>query len=521
VAPRDDPREPGDDTPGPVRGVSLRVPIVGVLAASIVIAAIVLGLTGGELPRAVALRPADRSASGVRAGAGAGAAGIASDTGPTTTRRIHDPVTGWSLTPAQIRRRDTDINAALSLMNAALVRHDGAAFAEVASPSFPSFADRQRAVYAALAGAPLSGVHYRWSGDWLDVPQAAARYGRPTVVAAVTREYTLGAGWDPSPVAERLGLTFVLDGPAWAPVSDQDAVAVRLPGGREPWDDGPVTTQRSGRVLVVGRGFGGGQLARLARRARQALAEAGNVWPAAAWNGKLIIYAVRDQTFLHTWFGSPVASAETKVGGDGEAPAEFEALVHDVFGPSAKGQRPVPAGSRLVVGPAVVTTGDDAHAIAVLRHEIGHLATRTGDSRAVPVWLAEGIADYVAWCPCRAGATADPARALERRGLPGEMWRVLREPGYRPRLASDEAFYAGDTARVARNYTDAWLTVLYIADHFGQRRLREFLRMASTTEPGHGTTDPGAASEAVLELTLDQLRDAVGAFARDLRDGFA
>lgn len=492
------------------------------LALAIVAAAILVAVAAPERPSAVALRPAaDRAAPEVPG------PGTAPSMRSTTRSTVHDQVSGWSLTTAQIERRSSDIKNTLKVMNGALERHDVAAFESVASPAAPAFAAQLREVYTALSAAPLSTVRYTWSGEWISIPDLTVNHARPAVVAALAREYTLRSGWDRLPVSERLGVTFVFDGVAWAPAAEQDETGVLIRGGGEPWASGPVETEQTGDVLVVGRGYSQGDLARLARRAQLALDEAGSVWPASAWNGKVVIYAVADQAFLDSWFGrSPDATAgSTQAKADqlpSASPAEFEALVHDVFARSTPGQPAVPAGVRIVVGASIVKTGDADHARAVLRHEIGHLSTWTATAGALPVWLSEGIAEYVAWHAPGASAPGDPVASLERRGLPEAMWDQLQNPHYWPRLESGEDFYSGDSASVSRNYTDAWLTVLYIVDHFGQQRLRALVN-AGSAQGDASNADAGlaAATKEILGITVEQLRDATGAFARELRSGFA
>jgi hypothetical protein len=480
-----------------------------------------------DSPEDQALRPGSERAAAPVASASAGSV--------SRTTNGYDAVSGWSLPAGAVARRAADITRTLRRLNEALRGRDRTAFASVADPLVPGFAQRQRRTFDALASLPVTPT-YAWQGEWSAVTVPQGHYRRPYVVAAVTRVYRL-PGWDRAPVAEQLALTFMFDGDAWVLASDTDG---REPGGatrQEPWAAGPVRTASTRHVLVIGRGFSVGRLNRLAERTESSVRDVGAAWPGAAWNGKAVVYAVRDPAFLDGWFGlekgrsgQGAAGDAGPVAGDSDPPAEFEALVEDVPAAASPASPAVAAGVRLVVSPELVTTADAQHVRAVLRHEVGHLAIWTGRAPVAPVWLSEGVAEYLAWRDTDASGRVDPITALERRGLPGPMWATLRRDSYRPVLrATGEEFYRGSGAEVARNYADAWLVVTFLAHQYGERELRRFVQAA---QAGSGTggaatagrSDGAEAAAAALAATYGfdggRLRRDAGAFARDLRSRF-
>jgi hypothetical protein len=108
----------------------------------------------------------------------------------------------------------------------------------------------------------------------------------------------------------------------------------------------------------------------------------------------------------------------------------------------------------------------------VLSHEAVHVALGS-PTRDVPVWLAEGIADYVALAE-----SASPVRELA-----AEIRRLVRDRGAPRRLPEAEQLDGSDPD-VGAWYEASWLAVRLIAEEYGEPALLAFYQAA---ERGRGT----------------------------------
>ena len=119
-------------------------------------------------------------------------------------------------------------------------------------------------------------------------------------------------------------------------------------------------------------------------------------------------------------------------------------------------------------------------------------------------------------------AGVDGVGSLAIHGLPRPAWAQLRNGTWKPLLVVDDAsFYAGSTEHVSAAYTTAWLTCLYIADHYGEATLRQ-LYAAAAARPA---TESQASSEtavlrSVLHTDRKHLLVAVTTYAKGLRRHF-
>jgi hypothetical protein len=145
---------------------------------------------------------------------------------------------------------------------------------------------------------------------------------------------------------------------------------------------------------------------------------------------------------------------------------------------------------RVIIEPAGFARLSPRGRQVVLAHELTHVAT--GAARGgVPMWLAEGFADYVGYrdsgIPVREAAAELEGRIPER--LPD----------------------AGDFRdRAAQAYEEAWLACRYVAARFGEARLAALYRAAL-----HG--DPTAALVGTVGMSVPEFTAAWRAYlAREL-----
>ncbi|MEW5812717.1 MAG: peptidase [Actinomycetota bacterium] len=127
---------------------------------------------------------------------------------------------------------------------------------------------------------------------------------------------------------------------------------------------------------------------------------------------------------------------------------------------------------RITFSPAA-TAMNAADLRLVLRHELFHYAARARTAADAPVWLTEGVADYVG-----RPAPTGPVEAPER--LPTDA--ELATPG----------------SQRSGAYDRAWAFATFVAQTYGPARLRELY--VAACGPGH--PDAATAVRAVLGIDL-------------------
>ncbi|MFE0749531.1 hypothetical protein [Gordonia sp. NPDC058843] len=144
-------------------------------------------------------------------------------------------------------------------------------------------------------------------------------------------------------------------------------------------------------------------------------------------------------------------------------------------------------GQRIVLTPAVRELAPPTLAV-VLRHELTHVAARTSTALDAPLWITEGVAEYVG----RRGTYtrfADAAPDLTASVRAGAM------PAGPP--ADTDFAMDGQTSQVA--YQSAWSLAAYVADRFDEARLKKmYLGVAASALP--------AAQDAAITSSLGLTR---------------
>ncbi|GAA4746786.1 hypothetical protein [Gordonia alkaliphila] len=182
----------------------------------------------------------------------------------------------------------------------------------------------------------------------------------------------------------------------------------------------------------------------------------------------------------------------------GQTSAAAAATVYDAVD---RGSRTV-TGQRVVLSPAAGQLSESGVAV-ILRHELFHVATRIDTVADAPMWLTEGVAEYVG----RRGSTGsltdlapDLAVQVAAGTLPDE-------------LPADSAF-AVDTAAARVAYQTAWSFAAFVADEYGEDRLRTmYAAVAQEGDTGRVTAalekSLGSSEESVIDEWQSWLRSEV------------
>ena len=254
------------------------------------------------------------------------------------------------------------------------------------------------------------------------------------------------------------------------------------PGDRTPiWLLGPLDVRRADRTLVAATGSS--RAARADRLLRHAVHDVQRVVP--DWNGDLLGFApaTREQ------FDALISAA----------PHGYEGIA--AVTTTVDGSRDPQAPVAIILNPDVFEGLGPAGAQVVVSHEATHAATGA-TTVTMPLWVAEGFADYVG-----VGAVDVPLRVSA-----GAAIRDIRSFGLPDRLPSNSAFQSRDG--VEATYEEAWLAFRLMGQEYGQDRVVAFYENV--------VRRPRAVASALrsqLGISVDQLTHDWRAYLRQVAHG--
>jgi hypothetical protein len=229
----------------------------------------------------------------------------------------------------------------------------------------------------------------------------------------------------------------------------------------QPWDVGPIEVREGTGVLGIFDAGSVGAAGPLLRSVEDGAADVAVRVP-YPWDARVVVYALSDPAFLSTLDDVP--------GGD---PGVLDGLSFPVL--TAPGS-PTVASTRFLLSPGMVgRPGPERDRL--VRHELTHVALGQIDDQA-PLWLSEGIAEYVSVRPL-----APEDRRVERAAV------EAAEAGV-DGLPADDTFNDGDSAV---HYGLSWWACEFVALTYGESVLWSLVdRLAA----------PGADPEEVLRSAL-------------------
>jgi hypothetical protein len=349
----------------------------------------------------------------------------------------------------------------------AAVAGDGSVSAP-ARPALEAYRERTRAVFDRLEPVPLGTWSWQVTGSGPALPaERAQQLPARSWVARTTLVWSVaGAGDDP--VRRQQDITVVPSGDGWAVADDADGETVP-----DLWDLAPVQVVTSPRAVVIGTAARS-ELDRAAQLTTTAARAVDAVW-GTAWPRSTVVEVPADQAQMARLLGrdddaglDQIAAVTTGelVGGSGATRGD-----HVVVNPSGFGKL-APLGQQVV-----------------LTHELTHVATRSGATRAVPLWLSEGFADWVGY----------RGTGLSEQAVAADLAAQVRAGRAPQALPTADDFDPTKTSDVGPSYSSAWLAVTALAQRHGDDAVVRLYRAAST-EPGDDDAD--AALDAALRSTL-------------------
>ncbi|MGW0036090.1 peptidase MA family metallohydrolase [Gordonia sp. NPDC003376] len=150
----------------------------------------------------------------------------------------------------------------------------------------------------------------------------------------------------------------------------------------------------------------------------------------------------------------------------------------------------VATGQRVILTPQAADLAAPTLGV-VLRHELTHVATRSVTDTGAPMWLTEGVPEYVG----RKGTYTRPIDAAP------DLAAAVRD-GHTPTAlpADDEFAVDAESSRLA--YQSAWSVAAFVADRFGEARLKALYTGVAATGD---TARQDVAIRAALGIDRTQL----------------
>lgn len=365
-------------------------------------------------------------------------------------------------------RRASVGGAVLQKMAAAVQADSRAAFLATIDPKSTAFRTSARTIFANLDKLPIATFQLRYVSDdpaALTPDRQAVLGGTESWLAQVEVSWQL-SGYDAKPARETLPVTFVTrDGTTYAASFSERFVA----GQRRPiWSLGPIAVARGDHSLVISLTSSSDARSYVAVSDR-AVESATKVW-GRNWQRKVVVYLPAKQTQMEFLLGA--------------APNTYTQIAAVTMAELDVPQAGAPV--RIVANPKLFDELGRQGRRIVLTHETTHVAS-TATASPVPLWLAEGFADYVAF-------TAVP---VQDESAAKELFKAIRAGKVPAALPAPEAF-AASSAELPQAYESAWLACRLIAEREGQSKLVKFYRTVHASRSSTGLAD---AFRSVLGMT--------------------
>ncbi len=339
---------------------------------------------------------------------------------------------------------------------------------DVADVATPGASDALGDVFDNARALRLEDLSMRYVAEAtpLTAPERAA-WGRRAVPVTVRLGFAYG-GVDTRPAEVETRVALVPD--------DGGARVAGFGGaGRTPlWLVEPLRVVRTPEALTVVAGTTG----RYPALAERAVAQVRRVLP--RWRGPLVVEVPRTRAELDAAL---------------DAPADrYDAIAGVTTTADGSTDRGAPV--RVYLNPEVFSDLRPAGAQVVTSHEAVHVATGSSFT-AVPTWLLEGFADYVALDDAGVPVEVAAAQALER----------IRADGPPDRLPTP-ADLDPTASGLGATYELAWLACRFLGERYGTAQLVRFY-----DEVASGTS----AAAAFRQVLGTSQADFVRAWQADLR----
>ncbi len=368
--------------------------------------------------------------------------------------------TGAPVPPPDVRAVETILRNRAR----AVRERDRAAFLATVIGASEAFRESQRLLFDNLMRLPLES----WREETASPVPAATGDGGATL--KLTLRYRL-RGFDEREVTRTRYLTFAPgEGSGWRIVGD--GVRNGLGDDADIWDGARIAAVRGRHSLVIGATGGLEEIAgRLDAAVPRITEVVGDRWARRV----VALVPADDQRASALAPGNPVTN--------------IAALA--VSGPAGE--------DRIVIAPGTFGRLNALGREVVLTHELTHVATGGARDGRTPLWLIEGLADYVGY----KGATV-PVRSAAR-----ELAREVAA-GRVPEALPEAADFDGPD-RLPQVYAEAWLACRMVAERYGEDALVELYRAAGRRSQDAALRSTlGVGTAGFTAMWRDYLRKELG-----------
>lgn len=359
---------------------------------------------------------------------------------PGTTRADLDP----GPAPSGAGDRDAAALALVDALDDALVARDVGAAVALAAPGTAAAGRQLADLVHNVEVTELGDLRLRYVGASATEPPTGVALASPKLGAWVADvEVTWRYPHDPGDSRLEVPVVLTWDGSETRILGvDTADPSVRIPL----WLLDRVTVRRTARTLVVATTPR--SAAALSLQARRAVVTVDRTLP--GWRGRLVVEAPADADGFRSASGlsasaaRTIAAVTTTTDGTFDRSTPTHVFVNPgVFGPLG------PRGRQIVVS-----------------HETTHVAVDAVRT-AMPQWLSEGFADYVALADSR----------LPVRVLASQILRLVRDDGP-PEHLPGAAQFDGSDENIGAWYESAWVATRLVAQRYGEPALLRFYRAA-------------------------------------------
>lgn len=349
----------------------------------------------------------------------------------------------------------------LSSRARAVMDGDKSAFLSSIDPRARRFRKQQAKIFERLTSLRLGRYELRQRIGETDLARRKHkrryRNSDDVYIPRVEESYRF-KGYDDADFVNSLFFTFVLRDGQWLIAADDD-----LKGGRTTernlWDYGPVVQSRRKNVALIqhpcheaGCVELGDSFLQVAEKARRKVMQR---WR-GPWNGQVVVLATSSRREVRRIIDVDYAISN------------FAAFA---FSPYQKaGYSP----ARIVVDRTTLSARSPDVLELILTHEMAHVATRKASGPHIPLWVEEGLAEWMSRTP---GDDADLYYASQ-----------VATGAVQPRLPTDRQFRGGNPEGLFVHYQSSRTAVAYFIEQWGYGKFVRFYKLLgdSHNEPGSG-----------------------------------
>jgi len=359
--------------------------------------------------------------------------------------------------------KDTDrllaVSEILKERAQAVEDEDSSAFLSSIDPEGAGFRRKQRKVFERLTSLPLGRYELRQQvlGKDLARREHHRRYrsSDDVFIAPVEESYRF-KGYDDADFVSNLFFTFVLRDGEWLIAADDD-LSGRRTTERNLWDYGPVKQTRGRNVMLIQHPCSkagcielGESFMQLTENART---EVKRRWR-GQWNGRVVVLATSSRREVRRIIDVDYAISN------------FAAFA---YSPDLdEGHSP----TRIVLDRTTLAGRSPDIIELILTHEMAHVATRHASGPHIPLWVEEGLAEWMARTP---GDGSDVYYANQ-----------VATGAVQPRLPTDRQFRRGTSEELFLHYQSSRTAVAYFIEQWGYGKFVRFYKLLGDSHNGAG-----------------------------------